>query len=85
MYILAGLLAVGFICNWLVRPVPEKHHMKEDPAEAKPAAAVAAPKETAADAPDVNPAIVVLAWAAVWIPIGWGVWVTLTKAVVLFR
>ena len=28
---------------------------------------------------------VVLAWAAVWIPIGWGVWMTLTKAVVLFR
>ena len=25
------------------------------------------------------------AWAAVWIPIGWGVWVTLQKAVVLFR
>jgi hypothetical protein len=68
-----------------VRPVAEKHHMKEDdPAQSKSAAAVAA-KGTAADPPDVNPAIVVLAWAAVWIPIGWGVWMTLTKAVVLFR
>ena len=83
MYILAGLLAVGFICNWLVRPVSEKDHMKEDPAGAKAAATVA--KSTAADAADVNPAMVVLAWAAVWIPIGWGVWMTLTKAVVLFR
>jgi MFS family permease len=84
MYILAGLLAVGFICNWLVRPVPEKYHMKEEPAEAKPVAATA-PRETAADLPAVNPLVVVLAWAAVWIPIGWGVWMTLTKAVVLFR
>jgi hypothetical protein len=58
--------------------------MKEEPVQAKPAAAVAV-KGPAADAPDVNPLIVVLAWAAVWIPIAWGVWMTLTKAVVLFR
>jgi MFS family permease len=83
MYILAGLLAVGFICNWLVRPVSEKHHMKEDPAAATAVAAVA--RDTGADAPDASPALVVLAWAAVWIPIAWGVWITLSKAVVLFR
>jgi len=29
--------------------------------------------------------LVPLAWAAVWIPILWGVWVTLEKAVILFR
>ena len=29
--------------------------------------------------------LVYAAWAAVWIPIGWGVWVTLQKALVLFR
>jgi hypothetical protein len=29
--------------------------------------------------------IVALAWAAVWIPIAWGVWMTLTKAIVLFK
>jgi MFS family permease len=85
MYILAGLLAVGFICNWLVRPVAEKHHIREEElGQPKPVVAVAA-KGTAAEPADVNPAIVVLAWAAVWIPIGWGVWMTLTKAVVLFR
>src|SRR5665213_3161028 len=27
MYILAGLLAVGFICNLLIRPVAQKHYM----------------------------------------------------------
>ena len=30
MYILAGLLVLGFICNLLVRPVHAKHHMTEE-------------------------------------------------------
>ncbi|MCQ8102897.1 OFA family MFS transporter [Methylomonas sp. SURF-2] len=30
MYIMAGILALGFICNLLIRPVHEKHHMKHD-------------------------------------------------------
>src|SRR5262245_29570010 len=44
MYILAGLLAVGFICNWLVRPVDPKYHMKAEEGEAlvAPKASVAA-------------------------------------------
>ena len=29
MYIMAGLLVLGFICNLLVRPVHSKHHMSE--------------------------------------------------------
>jgi hypothetical protein len=27
MYIMAGLLLVGFILNWFMRPVDERHHM----------------------------------------------------------
>jgi MFS family permease len=87
MYVLAALLAAGFVCNLLIRPVDPKHHMK-----AEELAALAAVKTSAgpadavaSDAVPVNPMTVVLAWAAVWIPIGWGVWVTLQKAVVLFR
>ena len=30
MYIMAGLLSLGFICNLLIRPVHEKHHMRHD-------------------------------------------------------
>ncbi|WP_031435309.1 L-lactate MFS transporter [Methylomarinum vadi] len=30
MYIMAGILALGFFCNLLIRPVHEKHHMKAD-------------------------------------------------------
>ncbi|MBT6419183.1 MAG: OFA family MFS transporter [Gammaproteobacteria bacterium] len=30
MYIMAGLLSLGFICNLMIRPVHEKHHIKHD-------------------------------------------------------
>lgn len=30
MYIMAGVLVLGFVCNLLIRPVHEKHHMKHD-------------------------------------------------------
>jgi len=29
--------------------------------------------------------LVAVAWLLVWIPLGWGIWVTLTKAVLLFK
>jgi MFS family permease len=86
MYILAGLLALGLLCNWLVRPVNPKHHLKADELPAPAAGTVSAPAATAAEATSaLNSAIVVLAWLAVWIPIAWGVWVSLEKAVLLFR
>jgi hypothetical protein len=27
MYLMAGLLVVGFLCNLFIRPVHERHHM----------------------------------------------------------
>jgi MFS family permease len=89
MYVLAGLLALGFVCNWFVRPVNPKHHMKpeEGAALATPrvgGGSVGAPAAVG-DSVALNPVAVALAWLAVWIPIGWGVWVTLQKTSVLFR
>jgi MFS family permease len=89
MYILAGMLALGLVANALVRPLPEKWFMS--------AAEVASlqAKTAAASARDVGgsfgigkgglDAKAMLAWAAVGLPILWGVWVTLGKAAVLFR
>jgi hypothetical protein len=89
MYILAGLLVLGFICNWLVKPVASKHYMS--PAEL--AAGQRAPETenqhaernatTSVRGPQWWP--LATAWTAVWIPLGWGIWVTLEKAVQLFR
>jgi MFS family permease len=87
MYILASLLAVGLLCNWLVRPVPDKHHLPEESTDgSQVAGGPAASGAAAATAPSHGGStIVLLAWAAVWIPIAWGVWMTLSKAIVLFR
>jgi len=34
MYIMAGLLLVGFVLNWLMHPVHEKHHMNPEDVDA---------------------------------------------------
>ena len=34
MYIMAGLLFIGFICNLLMHPVHERHHIKSEEAKA---------------------------------------------------
>ena len=39
MYILAGLLVIGFICNLLVRPVAERYYMRQDELDAAPGTA----------------------------------------------
>jgi hypothetical protein len=92
MFILAGILAVGLVCNWLIRPVDPKHYMTAEQLAAtapKQAAGVGAPAGVAqaAAAPEGDAAgwLIALAWLAVWIPLGWGIWVTLQKAVLLFK
>lgn len=87
MYILAGLLAIGFLCNLAIRPVAEKYYMTPqqlaalDAAQKARAGAAEAPPAQARTTPGWQLAA---AWVAVGIPIAWGVWVTLQKAVILF-
>jgi MFS family permease len=88
-YILCGILVLGFICNWLVKPVDESKYMSEAQLEAERRAA----HERAAgggggasgDAKPVSPAIVVGAWLLVGIPLAWGVLTTIGKAARLFE
>ena len=89
MFILAGLLAVGFVCNWLIKPVDRKYAMTAEELE-RMVSKGAVPHAGAPDAAQSHPGgtvegLVVVAWLLVWIPLGWGVWVTLTKAVLLFK
>ena len=89
LYILAGLLVLGFICNLLVRPVADKYFMTD----AQLAAEQAIGHDAGADHNTVlewkaNPAskpLAIAAWLAVGIPLAWGVWVTLQKTVVMFH
>jgi MFS family permease len=92
MYVLCALLVLGFFCNLLLRPVDEKHFMTdaELKAESRLAREQAAAAEAFAD-PAIGGAVptsrttLCLAWLAVGIPLAWGVWMTLSKAVALFR
>ena len=90
MYILAGMLILGAICNAMIKPVADKHFMTdaELAAERKLAHDRTAQAEVggaAADSSASSPVVVALAWAAVGIPLAWGVWQTVQKAVVLFK
>ncbi|HST75169.1 MAG TPA: OFA family MFS transporter [Acetobacteraceae bacterium] len=82
LYILAGLLVLGFIANLLVRPLPPRWFMAE---EAIPAPVAAAPTRASRVGSGGLSAVAVLAWLAVGIPIAWGAWVALSSAFVLFR
>jgi MFS family permease len=87
-YVLAGLLVLGFIANLLIRPLDKKWFMSEQEvaelqAKMKSRAETrAGPATAVAGGFDLR---VWLAWAAVGIPLAWGIWITLEKALVLFR
>jgi MFS family permease len=88
MYILAGMLVVGFICNLMIKPVDPKWYMSE-----ADVAALHAKTALATDRPGGSHGIgrggldgmAVVAWLIVGVPILWGVWITLSKALVLFQ
>ena len=93
MYILAGMLVIGLICNLLIRPVADKWFMTDaELAEEKrlahersQTAGDAEWTATSGAAAATHPAKVALAWLGVGVPLSWGVWVTLQKAMILFR
>ncbi|MES2741186.1 MAG: OFA family MFS transporter [Pseudomonadota bacterium] len=90
MYVLAGLILLGLLCNLMVGPIAERHFMtdKELAAEKKLSRErrVRAPVggQVARGAAS-GPALTALAWLAVGIPLLIGVAITLQKAAVLFR
>jgi MFS family permease len=111
MYVLAGLLLLGLVCNLLVRPVSAKYYMSDEEVAAAKKTTVAAvrqeEKEPHADFEDfvedaLEPAdepapvvrmrgdgvvspVLLLAWAAVGVPLAWGVSMTALKALALFH
>ncbi|MEI6545748.1 MAG: OFA family MFS transporter [Burkholderiales bacterium] len=90
MYILVGMLAIGLICNLMIRPVAEKWFMTpEELATEKRLAhesvnqsenAVSHVEEHEVKNRPTPPALVLAAWMAVGIPLGWGVYKTIVSA-----
>jgi MFS family permease len=90
MYILTGMLVVGLICNLMVRPLADKWFMTD--AELAEEKRLAHEKEAASElvrgnvgADAVSPVVVVMAWAAVGIPLAWGVYRTLQSVEKFFH
>jgi hypothetical protein len=87
MYILAGMLVGGFVCNLLVRPLADKWFMKPEEV-----AALQAGRGNAASMPSGGSGIgkggldlpAALFWLFVGIPLAWGVYKTVMSALKLF-
>src|SRR5438552_937892 len=92
MYLMAGLLAIGFVCNALVKPVAERHRMAADDSTLattaeQPIARGPGPGAGATTAGESRTGLPILAtaWAAVGAPLAWGVAGTLSRAMALFE
>jgi MFS family permease len=90
MYILAGILVLGLLCNLAIRPVNPKYFMNDEELAREKALAheraVATQVQGEAISTTRTPAVAVaFGWACVGIPLAWGFWLTLQQAVVLFR
>jgi MFS family permease len=86
LYIMAGLLFIGFLCNLFVRPVNAKHHMTDEQLE-KERSLQRERREPSAGAsvvPATAGAYVAIAWLAVGIPFLIGLYIALQKAAALF-
>jgi uncharacterized membrane protein len=85
LYIMAGLLVVGLLCNLLIRPVNERLYMTDEELAQERArqheVLIAADAETAARGR--FGLIGVLAWLAVGVPFAIGLYIALTKAAAL--
>ncbi len=87
-YTLAGLLVIGFVANLLVRPVNPKWHMTQAEMDAEHALLHEGKEPAQSGSFGIGkggldlPAA--LFWLLVGIPLAWGIWNTLQKALVLF-
>ena len=89
MYILVGMLLIGLICNTLIRPLNPKYFMTPEELAvekqlAHERATASATGSAQADAHVTSTAAVCLAWAAVGIPLAWGVYRTVLSVAKFF-
>jgi MFS family permease len=89
LYILAGLLLIGLICNLLIRPVAAKWYMSEQALAEYQARVKHIAEQSVAGSFGIGRGGLdlrsALAWLVVGIPILWGVWMTLQKVTPLIH
>jgi hypothetical protein len=88
MYILCGMLIIGLICNYLVKPVDPKWYMSQEDVAKLQAASAKSSAATPSGSFGIGlgglDAKAALFWAFVGIPLAWGVWKTLMSAIKIF-
>jgi MFS family permease len=89
IYILCGMLIIGLICNFLVKPVNPKWYMSGDEVAKLRAASAKSTAGTASGSFGIGKGGLdwkaAVFWAFVGIPLAWGVWITLKSAAALFQ
>lgn len=81
---LTGLLIIGFICNQLVRPIPQKYAMTaEQQQQARGLYTINKDAQLSWE-PTPAPLLLTLSWLAVGLPLLWGMGTTLQQAVKFF-
>ena len=89
IYILCGMLIIGLICNFLVKPVNPKWYMSGDEVAKLRAASDKSTAGTASGSFGIGKGGLdwkaAVFWAFVGIPLAWGVWITLKSAAALFQ
>lgn len=84
LMVLTGLLVAGFICNQLIRPVPQKYAMTtEQQQQAKGMYTINKSAQLTWE-PRPSYLLMTLSWIAVGIPLLWGMGMTLRQAVRFF-
>jgi MFS family permease len=86
MYVLAGMLVIGLLCNMMIKPLADKWFMKPEALAALQAKRGAPTLEGDYGIGKGGLDAKALAfWCFVGIPIAWGVWITLKNAAIIFR
>ena len=82
MYVLCGMLVIGLICNWLVKPVDPKWYMSAEEVakiQAATAKTQSGTRSFGIGRGGLDPQAAIF-WAFVGIPLCWGIWTTLKNA-----
>jgi len=85
MYVLVGLLAIGFVCNLAVRRVPDALFTIAPATPVQARETVGESSKRAANDSSSRWVLVGAAWALAVVPLGWGVRVTLALARQIFQ
>ena len=90
MFILAGLLMIGLLCNLLIRPVADRWFMSNAELAEEKRLAHEKPNQTTIDSTNnsnqsTSLVIVIAAWIGVIIPLSWGIYNTLINVSKFFN